>query len=233
MRSAAASPSRPLRASELLRSAGLDRLDAELLLAHALGVDRAALHRDPSRAVGEAEAAAFGAHVARRRAGEPVAYLVGRRAFRWIDLAVDPRVLIPRPETEHLVEAALALPAGARVVDVGAGSGAVALALKAERPDLDVAATDVSAAALEVARANAARLRLDVAFAEADLLGDLHAAAVLSNPPYVADGDRLPSDVRDFEPAGALFAGPDGLSLYRRLAPAARAAGATFAAFEV
>jgi release factor glutamine methyltransferase len=119
------------------------------------------------------------------------------------------------------------------VVDVGTGSGAVALALKQERPDLDVTGTDVSPGALEVARANAARLGLDVAFVVGDLLAGLEADAVVSNPPYVAEGDHLPPDVARYEPAGALFAGPDGLSVYRRLAPAARAAGARFAAFEV
>src|SRR3712207_1037425 len=131
-------------------------------------------------------------------------------------LAVDPRVLVPRPETEHVVEAALALPHGARVVDVGTGSGAVALALKDERPDLDVHATDISVDALNVARGNAGALGLDVTFSVADLYeGEFD--AVLSNPPYVADRDDLPPEVVRHEPAQALFAGPDGLDVIRRL----------------
>jgi release factor glutamine methyltransferase len=162
----------------------------------------------------------------RRRSVEhaPVAYLVGTRGFRHLDLDVDGRVLIPRPETELLVELAAAqLPQGARVVDVGTGSGAIALALADERPDLDVHATDVSADALDVARANAQRLGLDVTFHEADLLdgpvGMEAFDALVSNPPYVAEGDRatLQRDVVAHEPAGALFAGEDGLDVIRRL----------------
>ena len=213
------------------------RLDAELLLGHALGLDRAALIMAPEREVTGPAVRAFQDLVRRRSAGrEPVAYLLGRRGFRGLELAVDARVLVPRPETELLVEAALGLPRGARVVDVGTGSGAVALALKDERADLDVRGTDLSEEALAVARANAARLGLDVALSRADLLeGSGPVDAVLSNPPYVAEADRatLPPEVVRHEPALALFAGPDGLDVVRRLVVQAGASAAALLALEV
>ncbi|HVS29435.1 MAG TPA: peptide chain release factor N(5)-glutamine methyltransferase [Solirubrobacteraceae bacterium] len=203
-------------------------LDAELLLAAALGVDRAALHTDPDAELSSGAVRPFREMVARRTQREPIAYILGRKGFRRIELSVDPRVLIPRPDTETLVEAALELPRGVRVVDIGTGSGAVALALKQERADLDVTASDSSADALAVARANAADLGLDVSFVQADLLDGLEGPwdAVLSNPPYVADGERssLPPEIARHEPAEALFAGADGLTVIRRLvAEAARA----------
>ena len=213
-----------------IAAAGSDtpRLDAELLLAEALGVDRIALVTDPRREVGGPAVRSFQNAVRRRSAGrEPVAYILGRRGFRYLELAVDPRVLVPRPETELLVEIGLELAEGARVVDVGTGSGAVALALKHERPDLDIVATDVSADALAVARANAARLGLDVAFVHGDLLAGVgEVDAVLSNPPYVAERERatLAPEITRHEPPGALFAGADGLDVIRRLVPAAAAA---------
>jgi release factor glutamine methyltransferase len=222
-----------------IAAAGSDtpRLDAELLLGHALGLDRAAIVMAPEREVTGAAVRAFQDLVRRRSAGrEPVAYLLGRRGFRRLELVVDARVLVPRPETELLVEAALGLPRGARVVDVGTGSGAVALALKDERGDLDVRGTDVSEEALAVARANARRLGLDVALSRADLLEGVGPVdAVLSNPPYVAEADRatLPPEVARHEPALALFAGPDGLDVVRRLVAQAGASAAALLALEV
>jgi release factor glutamine methyltransferase len=222
-----------------LTAAGCDtpRLDAEPLLADALGVDRAAIVSDPGRGLTPEQARRFQSYAMRRAQREPVAYILGTKGFRTIDLLVDRRVLIPRPETEHLVEAALELPHGARVADVGTGSGAVALALKAERPDLEVLATDASPDALAVARANAQRLGLEVELLEGDLLAPVEGRldAVLSNPPYVADGERgsLAPDITRHEPALALFAGEDGLSLIRRLAPQAAATGASMLALEV
>jgi release factor glutamine methyltransferase len=206
-----------------LNASGVEtpRLDAEVLLAHALGADRAALVMDPDREV-DGPAARWFRDAIRRRTVErvPVAYLVGRKGFRHIELDVDPRVLVPRPETELLVEAGLELPDGARVVDVGTGSGAVALALKHERPDLDVTGTDVSADALDVARANGERLGLDVAWVQGDLFeGEFD--AVLSNPPYVEDGAALAPEL-SHEPRAALFAGGDGLDVVRRLIDRAR-----------
>jgi release factor glutamine methyltransferase len=205
-----------------LQAADLDtpRLDAQVLLAHVLGVERASLFLTPGRELTPEEAGRFRDLVTRRwREREPVAYLTGLKGFRRLELAVDPRVLIPRPETEHLVEAALELPEGARVVDVGAGSGAVALALKDERPDLRVVATDVSAGALDVARANATRLGLEVEFVHGDLLDGVEGPvdAVVSNPPYVEAGAALAPEIARHEPAGALFAGADGLDVIRRL----------------
>jgi len=220
-----------------LTAAGCEtpRLDAELLLAAAMGVDRAVIVSDSGRAIEPDAARRFMELAARRREREPVAYILGTKGFRSIELAVDPRVLIPRPETEHLVEAVLDLPEGARVCDVGTGSGAIALALAAERPDLVVVATDASADALAVARANAARLGLDVAFHHGDLLADVGEPidAVVSNPPYVEDGAQLAPEIVRHEPALALRAGPDGLDLIRRLLPAAGATAARTVALEI
>jgi release factor glutamine methyltransferase len=215
-----------------LQAAGVDtpRLDAEVLLAHVLGVDRARLVIDSDRAVEGGAVRAFQDAVRRRAmAREPVAYITGVRGFRRLDLHVDGRVLIPRPETETLVEAALDLPRGARVVDVGTGSGAIALALK------DEVAAEASPAALAVARANAARLGLDVTFAEGDLLAgvDGEVDAVISNPPYVEDGAALMPEIARHEPRAALDAGADGLAVIRRLAAQAGASAARFVALEV
>jgi release factor glutamine methyltransferase len=220
-----------------LSAAGVEtpRLDAEVLLAHALRVDRLVLLTDRDRPVEGPAVRAFRDAVRRRSVErEPVAYITGVKGFRRLDVAVDNRVLIPRPETETLVEAALDLPRGARVADVGTGSGAVALALKDERPDLVVVATDTSPDALAVARANAARLGLDVTFVEGDLLdGTGEVDAVVSNPPYVEDGAALPPEIARHEPAVALYAGPEGLTVIRRLVAQAAASPARLVALEV
>lgn len=206
--------------SRLAATSETPRLDAELLLAEALGVGRERLVLDANEEIGPDALRMFEALVVRREACEPVAYILGRKEFRRITLSVDPRVLIPRPETELLVEIGLTLPRGASVVDVGTGSGSVALALKDERPDLDVWATEVDPDALAVARANADRLGIEVKFVQADLLEGLSQRfdAVLGNLPYVAEGSDLPPDI-DYEPDLALFGGPDGLDPVRRLLP--------------
>ena len=198
------------------------RLDAELLLADVLGVTRERLITDSSLSVAGPAVRAYQDAVRRRAIErEPVAYIIGRRGFRRLELNVDARVLVPRPETELLVEAGLALPAGARVLDVGTGSGAVALALKDERPDLDVLGSDLSAVALELARANGERLGLAVGWLHADLLDGVaeDIDAIVSNPPYVADAERpsLAPEILRHEPPGALFAGADGLGVIRPL----------------
>jgi release factor glutamine methyltransferase len=196
-------------------------LDAELLLAAALGVGREQLVLDAGRELGSEMLARLGRLVARRAAREPVAYILGRKEFRHVTLAVDRRVLTPRPETELLVDVGLTLGPRARVVDVGTGSGAIALALKHERPDLEVWATEISADALEVARANARSLGLEVQFVHGDLLAGVPARvdAVLANLPYVALESTLPPEISLYEPPGALFAGADGLDTIRRLVP--------------
>jgi release factor glutamine methyltransferase len=222
-------------ATERLAGAGCDspQLDAELLLAEVLEVDRGRLVIDASETVAEPALGRFEALVARREAREPVAYILGRKEFRRIMLSVDQRVLIPRPETEVLVEVGLTLAPGARVVDVGTGSGAVALALKDERPDLRVLGADVSGDALSVARANALRLGLEVSFVEADLLEGLDGPfdAVLGNLPYVPEQVELDPEISSYEPPVALYGGPDGLDQIRRLV--AMAEGVPLIALEV
>jgi release factor glutamine methyltransferase len=198
------------------------RLDAELLLAHALGVSRERLFTDEKLVVAGSTVRVFQDYVRRRSVlREPIAYILGRRHFRRLELVVDPRVLIPRPETELLVETALTLPRGSRVLDIGTGSGAVALALKDERHDLLVTGSDLNTEALEVARTNSERLSLDVRWLSADLLEGVpdEFDAVLANPPYVPDSDRawLAPELLRHEPPSALFAGTDGMDTIRPL----------------
>lgn len=204
-----------------LDAAGCDtpRLDAEILIATALGVDRGRLVVEPDMPISGAQARVIGDWVRRRVQREPVAYIVGSRGFRRLDLAVDSRVLIPRPETELLVEVALELPEGARVHEVGTGSGAIALALRDERPDLVTSASDVSFDAVAVARANAARLGLEIELTVADGLPPGDYDLVLANLPYVREDDwrGLQTEIVRYEPRLALVSGEDGLDAIRAL----------------
>jgi release factor glutamine methyltransferase len=203
-------------ATDALGAAGVDtpRLDAELMLCEAAGVDRARLAADPDRGIDAATGRAFGAMVRRRLKREPVAYILGRKAFRGIELAIDSRVLIPRPETELLVEVAVET-APRSVLDAGTGSGAVALAVAAELPAARVTATDTSAAALGVARANAARLGLEdrVGFAPGSVPDGERFDLALANLPYVREDEweRLAPEITGYEPREALVSGPSGL----------------------
>ncbi|MGI8800647.1 MAG: peptide chain release factor N(5)-glutamine methyltransferase [Solirubrobacteraceae bacterium] len=215
------------------------RLDAELLLAAALGVERERLYTDRDLAVGGAAVRTFQSFVRRRSIlREPVAYIVGRRGFRHLELIVDPAVLIPRPETELLVEVAVEVaPAGGRVLDVCTGSGAVALALADERPDLVVVGSDISGPALAVARTNGARLHLDVDWREADLIAAVPVPfdLIVANPPYVETAvlAGLEPEVSRHEPRLALDGGADGLALIRRLIEEAADSGAPLLALEI
>jgi release factor glutamine methyltransferase len=224
-------------AEQALRGAGIDSAawDAERLLRHVLQWDRAAVLTRSAEKVAPDAQARLRDLVARRARRIPLQQLVGTQAFWRHEFLVTPDVLVPRPETELLVETALARLRGSErpvLVDVGTGSGCIALSLALERPDAEVHATEISGAALAVARENARRLGAAsrVAFHEGDLLAPVSALAgrialVVSNPPYVAEAERdaLAPEVRDHEPALALFAGNDGLAVYRRLLPAAAA----------
>jgi len=200
--------------------------EARLLLRHVLGVTHAALEAHPERKVSPADTANFQALVSRRAAGEPVAYLTGRREFFGLEFHVTPAVLIPREETELLVEIAVEKPAR-RILDLGTGSGCLAIAVARELPQAQVTAVDASAAALAVARENAARHGVAVRFLQGDWFAPLEGERfdlILANPPYVAEADPhlALGDVR-FEPRSALAAGPDGLDDIRRIVAAAAA----------
>lgn len=209
---------------------GVDRLDAQLLLLHVLGRasnERAWLLAHDTDALADEVWPAFAQLCARRATGEPVAYLVGEKEFHGLGLQVDRRVLVPRPDTETLVEWALHCLDGRKspsVLDLGTGSGAIALAIQHARPDAHVTAVDASADALAVASANAARLGLPVRFVEADWLGgaDTGYDLIASNPPYIATGDSHLPALRH-EPLQALVSGADGLDDIRRIVRAAPA----------
>jgi release factor glutamine methyltransferase len=210
------------------------RLNAELLLMFTLSCDRAYLHAHPERELTTEEIRLYQQALSERSSGIPAQYITRHQEFWGLDLLVGPAVLIPRPETEHLIETVLPLAragSNSRIADVGTGSGCIALALASELPSAEIHATDISAEALEIARANAARHHLErrIHFHQTDLLHGLDAAGfdfVVSNPPYVGEReqDEVQLEVRKFEPRHAVFAGPTGLEVIERLIPEAQAA---------
>jgi release factor glutamine methyltransferase len=221
------------------------RMNAELLLMFTLNSDRAYLYAHPERELNGGEQARYNQVLGERTRGVPAQYITGHQEFWGMDLIVTPAVLIPRPETEHVIESVLELAgveqAGAparpeqrrilRIADVGTGSGCIALALAKELPQAEIHATDISAAALELARANAARHGLEsrIQFREADLLAGCENNScdfIVSNPPYVGESeeDQVQLEVRKFEPRSAVFGGPTGVELISRLIPQAQAA---------
>ena len=211
-------------------------MNAELLLMFTLECDRAYLHAHPERQLSRDEHNRYDQALAERERGMPAQYITGHQEFWGMDLIVTPAVLIPRPETEHVIETVLArvgrapsLARSLRIVDVGTGSGAIALALAKELPHAEIHATDISPAALEIARANGARHQLEsrVYFFQTDLLQGLERGAfdfVVSNPPYVgeSEADQVQLEVRKHEPRSAVFAGDTGLEVIERLIPQAR-----------
>jgi release factor glutamine methyltransferase len=207
------------------------RRDAELLLLRAVGRDRAWLLAHPDAPLTAEQQSQFDAWIARRAQNEPVQYILGEQEFYGLAMKVTPAVLIPRPETEHLVEAVVGKVSRAdfqnqelRICDVGTGSGAIAVALAHALPGAQVTALDCSPAALEIARQNAERHGARIRFLESDLLAAVAGEpfdVVVSNPPYVAESEELEPQVRDWEPHAALFAGPSGLEVYRKLIPQA------------
>jgi release factor glutamine methyltransferase len=216
------------------------RLNAELLLMFTLSCDRAYLFAHPERELSADEQTRYESALAERARGVPAQYITGHQEFWGMDLIVSPAVLIPRPETEHLIEAVIAgmkpeagsrTPEALRIVDVGTGSGAIALALAKEFPHAEIHATDISAPALEIAHANAARHQLEsrIHFHRGDLLEGLNPGTfdfVVSNPPYVGESeeDQVQLEVRKFEPRNAVFSGPTGLEVIERLIPQAHSA---------
>jgi len=213
-------------------------MNAELLLMFILNCDRAYLYAHPERELTADETAHYEAALAQRARGVPAQYITGHQEFWGLDLIVTPAVLIPRPETEHVIETVLELltsesgsQTAVRIADVGTGSGCIALALARELPQAEIYATDISPAALEIARANAARHQLEdrIQFHETDLVCGLAGNSfdlIVSNPPYVGDSeaDQVQREVRKFEPRNAVFAGPTGSEVIARLIPQAKAA---------
>jgi release factor glutamine methyltransferase len=207
-------------------------MNAELLAMFVLGCDRAYLYAHGDRALTKDEIARYDEALGERVRGVPAQYITGHQEFWGLDLIVSPAVLIPRPETEHLIETVLELARDRvphRMVDVGTGSGCIALALAQEFPQSEVHATELSTEALEIARANAARHQLQqrIQFHQTDLLAGVEEGAfdyVASNPPYIGDweADSVEAQVRRFEPHQALFAGPSGLEVFARLIPQAQ-----------
>lgn len=220
------------------RDVGSPRMNAEVLLLFVLGCDRAHLYAHPERPLTGHEESRYTEVINERARGVPSQYIIGHQEFWGLDLIVNPSVLIPRPETEHLIETVLELartrppaPPPFRMIDVGTGSGAIALALAKEFPSSEIHASDISAVALEVARVNAARLEFDrVQFHQSDVLAgivrDQSYDFVVSNPPYVAlnEEDKVQDVVKKFEPRVAVFAGTHGLDVIRRLIPQSREA---------
>jgi release factor glutamine methyltransferase len=213
------------------------RLNGEILLMFVLGCDRAYLYGHPERELTSEEQSRYEEALAHREQGVPSQYITGHQEFWGMDFIVTPAVLIPRPETEHVIETVLARvgqapsPAGLKIVDVGSGSGCIALALAKELPQAEIHVTEISPAALEIAEANAARHQLTgrIKFHDTDLLRGLQSGYfdfVVSNPPYVGESeeDSVQLEVRKFEPRGAVFAGPAGTEVIERLIPQAREA---------
>jgi release factor glutamine methyltransferase len=224
------------------------RMNAELLLMFTLDCDRAYLYAHPERELTADEKTRYHTALSERARGVPAQYITGHQEFWGMDLIVTPAVLIPRPETEHVIESVLDLQASAsgvrssatesqkpearcRILDVGTGSGCIALALAKELPRAEIHATDISAAALEIARANAVRHQLEsrIQFREADLVAGVEHNSfdfIVSNPPYVGESeeDQVQLEVRKFEPRNAVFAGPMGVEVIARMIPQAHAA---------